>query len=307
MPVAACANTAPGEAPTVVALGPPQLSRLPTLPSDQRERLRNGGGLDTIDLDWPLDQLVERTPENDPGRPCARRGLAGLDRLGKVRYAQGRYGFELDEVLGARGRLVSVGPSASEIDAWDIVCAPMPGTEVLQATTRDRVYALASRLGRLGWKRYIPLDQPRIAGRETLRYKLEGMVDAYALDPAWTPNDAEWYEVAAAMPRWHWVADGIHLELSLQDLVIPGGSTARRAKEVSPKDLYYARVRIRDELAYYNIARWPSEAARQDLERLRRDSGPKALESRKRAELDARRRGFHILTSYQTPPLPASP
>ena len=113
--------------------------------------------------------------------------------------------------------------------------------------------------------------------------------------------------LAAAMPRWHWVADGVHLELSLQDLVILGGSTARRAKEVSPKDLYYARVRIRDENAYYDIARWPPEAARQDLERLRRHSIPEALESRKRAELDARQRGFHILTSYQTPLPPARP
>jgi hypothetical protein len=269
--------------------------------------LRNADGLDTIDVAWPVGQLVERPPEKNPGPSSARRGLAGLDNLGKVHYAQGRYGFDLDEVLGARGRLVSVGPSAREIGDWDIVRAPMPGTEILQAATRDRVYALASRIGRLGWKRYIPLDQPRIAGRETLRYKLEGPMDAYALDPAGIADDAEWYEVAAAMPRWHWVADGVHLELSLQDLVILGGSTARRAKEVSPKDLYYARVRIRDENAYYDIARWPPEAARQDLERLRRHSIPEALESRKRAELDARQRGFHILTSYQTPLPPARP
>lgn len=284
---------------TVIALGKPANSQLSTLDPGQRQRFERGE-LESVDIEWSLEEAFSLSGKETPDTT----EFVRSDKLGKLRYAQAGRSFDIEQVLGGTGKLKPVSANAREVCAWELLSNPMAGTQIQSPATRDKLYGIAARLHKLGWRRFIPLDQPRLQAMPSLIYKLMFRDDPCPLDPDWVPDPDTWRQIAGAHPCWHWVADQAHLQLTLTDLQVFGPAQPRKPTEVSDKDLYVLRWNIRSLAGYLGIARWPPERAREQLAEWRRDTLPQARQSRANAESGMRRQGWRIFETYRDPPIP---
>ncbi|MBU6439492.1 MAG: hypothetical protein KGR99_11110 [Betaproteobacteria bacterium] len=297
-----CARAAAGSPTprTCIALGPPQRSTLPDLKDRDRQALDRGSA-DDIEFESDIRDLFTLDEQDRPRRSPT---SALEDAKHTVRYLQGHRGFDLDSVWVVAGKLSHVGDHRQEFTRWLVVRDPLPGLEVMSRTTRDRVYALAARFHKLGWRRFIAADEPRLQGRSSVYFKLQEQPRSYALDPAWVPGPDLWRSLAGMLPRWHWTADGMHLEMTLTPLEILGQPRMVRPQEINDKSVYFVQVQISTAKQHFGIPPWPAAAAEQQLAALRERIARKDLEKRRSIESRLRKSGTSILDSYRDPPLP---
>ena len=248
-----------------IALGDPRASYLgPKGPSIERKAV----GIDFHEHDWPFDQL------------------------GTVRYAQGPYSFERSFVSGVMGTYNRDDPERG-IYAWSITAFPMAGETIPHAHARDDLFRFFARLLKAGWRRYIDLGDPRLAGSQAMRYFVDQR-GRYSPDPAYVPSLDEWMLLNKKLPSWLFWADGSYMtvrvidEPSLRNPARPG--------------VYMFDINIESESANFqayfqkvaDMERW-TELIPAELERMHR--------LRVADEATLQRRGYVIDTSYEDPPI----
>ena len=215
-----------------------------------------------------------------------------FDQLGTVRYAQGPYSFELPLVSSVMGTYTRDDPERG-IYAWSISAFPMAGETIPHAQARDKLFRFFARLLKAGWRRYIHVSDPRLAGDQTMRY----FVDedrAYSLDPAYIPNLEEWMRLNEDLPYWQFWADGTYMRIRVID-----EPALRNPKRPG---VYLFAITIESESAYgyayfkevEDMLRW-KELLPAELRRLHK--------LRVAEEAEVVQRGYTIDTSYQDPPI----
>lgn len=248
-----------------IALGDPSASYLgPKGPSIERKPV----GIDFHKHNWPFDQL------------------------GTVRYAQGPYSFELPLVSSVMGTYTRDDPERG-IYAWSISAFPMAGETIPHAQARDKLFRFFASLLKAGWRRYINVSDPRLAGDQTMRYFVDED-SAYPLDPAYIPTLEEWMRLNEDLPYWQFWADGSYMmvrvidEPSLRNPARPG--------------VYMFDINIESESANFqayftkvaDMKRW-KDLLPAELHRLH--------QIRKAKEIALQRRRYVIDTSYGDPPI----
>ena len=248
-----------------IALGDPRLSHLGTTGTSID---RQPVGIDFHQHDWPFDQL------------------------GTVRYAQGRYSFEVplvSQVMGTYDR----DDAERGVYAWSITAFPMAGETIPHALARDRLFRLFERLLKAGWRRYVDVGDPRLSGGQTMRYFSE-QGGNYSMDPSYVPSLDEWMQLNKHLPYWPFWADGSYMVVR----VIDEPSLRNRARP----GVYMFDVNIESESANFqayfrkvaDMNRW-EQLIPAELQRMQ--------ELRVADEAALQKRGYVIDTSYQDPPI----
>ncbi|MBU6439493.1 MAG: hypothetical protein KGR99_11115 [Betaproteobacteria bacterium] len=294
----------PGPAPrssrTRIALGPLERSSLPDLPELARQELQQGLTR-RVQLEPVLKGLYQLDQDN-----CLRRlpPSPELEARYSVRVLQGRRGFDVPRVFGLQGILEQVAEQQQAITIWQLLFDPLPGREVLDTSVRDRVYALAARLRASGWKRFIAPDEPRLGGHHAMEFKISEHDTEYSVDPDWIPDAPTWRRVAGMHPRWHWIADGVHLVLQVHDMNSMSNTLARNPEQITCKQAYSLFLRISTDKRYFGIQAWPRGEAMWQLDELRKQLVLQSSATRKTIEARLRRSSIPILDTYRDPPLP---
>ena len=159
LPSSHSAGASMPDSPAILALGDPRASQLG---SNASEVERHRVGMDFYKRHWPVN------------------------RLGRARYLQGPYSFDIPRVSNVMGSLDRGDPGRG-IYAWDVSAFPMDGERVPHRVARDELFALLAQMRRAGWRRVLSHSSPRLAGEDALRYALvkHGI---YSLDPDYLPS-----------------------------------------------------------------------------------------------------------------------
>ncbi|MDE2121025.1 MAG: hypothetical protein KGJ64_10050 [Betaproteobacteria bacterium] len=215
-----------------------------------------------------------------------------FDQLGTVRYSQGPHSFEVSRVPSVRGSFDRDQPERG-IYAWSISAFPMAGDTIPHALARDELFRLFERLHQAGWRRYIDVGDPRLSGRQTMRYFVEKQGN-YSPDPAYVPTLDEWMRLNEDLPYWQFWADGTYMQIRVID-----EPALRNPKRPG---VYLFAITIESESAYgyayfkevEDMLRW-KELLPAELRRLHK--------LRVAEEAEVVQRGYTIDTSYQDPPI----
>ena len=215
-----------------------------------------------------------------------------LTALGTVRYLQGPRSFDLPWVSGVMGSCDPEEPGEG-IYAWHVRAFALPGDRMPHAYARDNLFALFRELRRAGWRRFVLGSEPRLLGREALRY-FEEQGGAYPLDPAFPLQLEQWMRINLDLPYWQFWADGVYMTLRVID------EPALRHPQT--KGVYMFSLELESEAAFFrsyfreveDMKHWKERIAA-ELERYRH------LRPEKEAEL--RTQGYTIDETYRDPPI----
>lgn len=215
-----------------------------------------------------------------------------FDQLDTVRYVQGSHDFEVPRVSSLMGFSDRDDPRRG-IYAWGINAFPTASATIAHALARDDLFRLFAKLRDAGWRRYFDVGDPRLSGRQTMRYFLE-QEGNYSTDPAYAPTLDEWMRLNEHLPSWQFWADGTYMTVSVID--------EPSLRKPDRPGVYMYSIDLESESAHFqaffteveDMKRWklliPAE-----LERLHK------LRVAEEAELQ--RRGYTIDTSYRDPPI----
>ena len=215
-----------------------------------------------------------------------------LDALGRVRYLQGAYSFDIPRVSDVMG---SSSPEVPEegIYAWNIGAFAMDGERVRHIVARDRLFALFDDILRAGWRRHIFPAEPRLRGLEATRYALERS-SYYPLDPRSVPSLVQWMQLNRKLPYWKFWADGVYMKVQVID------EPALRNSKMG--GVYMFSIELESETPHF----WKSFRNVQDMLRWK-ELIPAALERsaarRLRDEQELRSQGYTIDETYRDPPI----
>jgi hypothetical protein len=215
-----------------------------------------------------------------------------LDALGRVRYLQGAYSFDIPRVSDVMG---SSSPEVPEegIYAWHIGAFAMDGERVRHILARDRLFALFDDILRAGWQRFILPSQPRLRGLEATRYALERS-SYYPLDPRSVPSLVQWMQLNRKLPYWKFWADGVYMKVQVID--------EPALRDPKGEGVYMFSIELESETPHFwkyfkgvdQMLRW-KELLPAELER--------SAARRLRDEQELRRQGYEIDETYRDPPI----
>ncbi len=215
-----------------------------------------------------------------------------LDALGRVRYLQGPYSFDIPRVSDVMGSSSPEVPKEG-IYAWNIGAFAMDGERVRHILARDRLFALFDDILRAGWQRFILPSQPRLRGLEATRYALERS-SYYPLDPRSVPSLVQWMQLNRKLPYWKFWADGVYMKVQVID------EPALRNSKMG--GVYMFSIELESETPHF----WKSFRNVQDMLRWK-ELIPAALERsaarRLRDEQELRSQGYTIDETYRDPPI----
>ena len=215
-----------------------------------------------------------------------------LDALGRVRYLQGPYSFDIPRVSGLMGTS-DPGVPEEGIYSWDIGAFAMDGERVPHALARDRLFALFDDILRAGWRRHLLPTAPRLRGLEAIRYSLS-KPGGYALDPALVPSLEQWMQINLHLPYWQFWADGVYMTVRAID------EPALRNSKAG--GVYMFAIELENEASYF----WGYFRNVADMKRWK-ELIPAKLASyshlRPRAEAELRAQGYEIDETYRDPPI----
>ncbi|WP_250471109.1 hypothetical protein [Caballeronia sp. GAFFF1] len=214
--------------------------------------------------------------------------------LGTVEFAHGKHTFVLDNVLSVLGTADEDVPKG--IYQWDINFGVSPEQADTHEAARGRVMSLLALLRAVGWKRYIPASLPRLKGREAWIYNASsGVGGVYSLDSTYTPTIEEWKSMLPNRPRWLFQADGVYLEVVVDESNMAG---------LVGKSTYLLGVDAQSEFGFYGIGYFAGNAERIDNWKVLISAElAKYHEDRIKAEARLRAAGYTIDTTYQDPPI----
>ncbi|MDR5744452.1 hypothetical protein QCE73_14945 [Caballeronia sp. LZ029] len=219
--------------------------------------------------------------------------------LGTVEFAHVPYNFVVDNVLSVLGFADKDVPEG--IYDWSISFGVSPEQADTHEAARDRVMSLLAQLRAAGWKRYIPVTLPRLKGKEAWQFgsSPKGRT-IYSLDSTYTPTMEEWKSVLGSRPTWLFQADGVYLEVVVDESNM-GGFVG--------KSTYLLGIKAESEYAFFGIGYFGGFGG--DPERI---DNWKALipaelakyhKYRLKTEAELRTAGYTIDTTYQDPPIKA--
>ncbi len=218
------------------------------------------------------------------------------DSHGTVEFAHGAHSFKVDNALSAIGTEdVDVSGGIFE---WDITFSPTGQQADTPETARNRIMQFLSTLRAAGWKRYIDVDRPRLDGRQAWQYGTTGSAAGdYSLDSTYTPTIDEWETSASGFPEWIFYADGVYVEIFVQESNM-GGFVGKRT--------YLVSVDIKNEYAFYCVGFF---GGHEDQMRNWKALLPAELKryhvTRMKAEAELKTQGYSIDTTYQDPSIRA--
>ncbi|KVT38363.1 hypothetical protein [Burkholderia ubonensis] len=213
--------------------------------------------------------------------------------LGTVEFVHGKHSFVINNVLSAMGSADKDVPGG--IYKWSVSF----GVSSEQADTHEaalaRMVKLFQDLREKGWVRYIDISNPRLTGKQAWDYMKTYSI--YSLDSNYTPTLEEWKVAVKEMPRWIFCADGVYLEVSLNESNM-GGFVG--------KTTYLLSVRMKDEYAFYGLGYFPGDAEKiQNWKALLPAELQKYHVKRIETEATLKAQGYTIDTAYQDPPIRA--
>ena len=216
---------------------------------------------------------------------------------GTVEFIHGTHHVLVENVLSAVGdEDVGMPPEItmqSGITEWSINFGATDQEADLPIVGRDRLMQFFAALRAGGWKRFVDISDPRLAGKEAWQYS-DG---AYYLDPTYTPTLDEWKASLIKMPKWVFYADGVYLKIYVQ--VWPAG--------IAGKQVYLFSLDIQNEYEFYGVRFFHGK----DREGMRNWKAllPAKLEEyhamRLKTEAKLKAQGYTIDTTYQDPPIKA--
>jgi hypothetical protein len=215
-------------------------------------------------------------------------------KLGRARYLQGQYSFDLDNVAIATGLGDKDGPE-SGVDSWDVNFNISPSGTTSYEEARDKIIALLTKLRDAGWKRYIETSDPRLVGKEATAYALSQPGTLYSIDSTYTPTAEEWKSLISSEPRWLFYADGVFLTLSLsfQSSSTPG------------MGYYLTDIQVSTASDNYTPYFTDSIERRRQWKKYLSDELTPARAERAKHEAEWTAEGYTIDTTYLPPPFEA--
>ncbi len=254
-----------------------------------------------IELGQSGDQIVQRS-----GLPVKRSQVssallydASPDRVGVevapvIVHGQRKVGLPAAESLLFYDDLEESG-GVQEVTVHVLMPAIPDGDDAQQRyyeLVRSQLGEIFQRFAAAGWARYIPLSEPRVAGRDS--YDLKGAWGQgrdLAADPAYLPEVKEWASMGGelATTRWTWYADGIFANLSYDIGDVAGGNPGGIRVSVQTE-----RMALQ---AYDPAMEGNWEAARKAYQ----ESLPEQLAEREARETEARTAGVRVLQDWRDP------
>ncbi|WP_155626568.1 hypothetical protein [Burkholderia vietnamiensis] len=215
-------------------------------------------------------------------------------KLGRARYLQGQYSFDLDNVAIATGLGDKDSPE-SGVDSWDVNFNISPSGTTSYEEVRDKIIALLTKLRDAGWKRYIETSDPRLVGKEATAYALSQPGTLYSIDSTYTPTAEEWKSLISSEPRWLFYADGVFLTLSLsfQSSSTPG------------MGYYLTDIQVSTASDNYTPYFTDSIERRRQWKKYLSDELTPARAERAKHEAEWTAEGYTIDTTYLPPPFEA--
>ncbi len=148
---------------------------------------RQPAGLDFYRIGWKASQNGVATVEN------------------------GKHSFSLEGVIGVVGTQNNDYPTEG-ISEWDITVGITGPNGIHHDDARKKMFAILQQLLKAGWKTSIPLDKPRIRGKDMLNYLLkDGKYTT--LDADYTPTLEEWMQIDSS-GIWELYADHMFLKVT---------------------------------------------------------------------------------------------
>jgi hypothetical protein len=215
---------------------------------------------------------------------------------GAAEFTHGAHSFRVDNVLSVMGTedtAVSGG-----ITDWSINFGPTDQQADTPETAKNRIMQFLSTLRAAGWKRYIDVDRPRLDGRQAWQYGTTGSAAGdYSLDSTYTPTIDEWETSASNFPEWIFYADGVYVEISLQESNM-GGFVGKKT--------YLVSVDIKNEYAFYCVGFFGGhEDQMRDWKALLPAELKRYHAIRMKTEAELKTQGYSIDTTYQDPAIRA--
>ncbi|WP_338640387.1 hypothetical protein [Burkholderia pyrrocinia] len=216
------------------------------------------------------------------------------NKLGTVKYVQGRHSFDLENTTIVTGLGDKDSPE-SGVDNWDINFNLSSSHTISYEEARDKVMTLLGRLRAAGWERYIETSDPRLTGKEAMSYALSKSGILYSIDSTYTPTIDEWKSLISSEPRWLFYTDGVFLTLSLsyQSSGSPG------------LGYYLTDVQVSTASDNYTPYFTDSVERRKQWKKFLSEELNPVREERLKREAELVAQGYTIDTTYQSPPFEA--
>ncbi|GJH20868.1 hypothetical protein CBA19CS22_30020 [Caballeronia novacaledonica] len=216
--------------------------------------------------------------------------------LGTVEFAHVPNNFVVDNVLSVLGFADKDVPEG--IYDWSVSFGVSPEQADTHEAARDRVMSLLAQLRAAGWKRYIDVGDPRLTGKQAWLYGVSPKaLGIYSFDSTYTPTMEEWKSVLGSRPTWLFQADGVYLEVVV-DESNTGGFVG--------KSTYLLGLEVKSEYAYYGIGYFSGKREKIDnWKALISAELAKYHKDRLKTEDELRTAGYTIDTTYQDPPIKA--
>lgn len=212
---------------------------------------------------------------------------------GTVRVEHRNHSFVVEHVLGVLSSQDLEDFKSEGLKEFNISSGITEPDRIPHDEARLKTYAILKRIMDAGWKNTVDIGDPRVRGKDRLRYAL--LQNKYVgLDVTYVPTLEEWMQIESRTP-WNFYANGLYMnviftrERSLTDREKPGS--------------YLLTFNIRTDTEYFRGFAGPDNRLR--WKELLPQEIAKAAASRAQKEAELRAKGVSLDESYQDPPAPA--
>jgi hypothetical protein len=210
---------------------------------------------------------------------------------GIVLFEHGKHSFTVENALDVGGYQNKDFPHEG-MPELDITAGLTASDLISHDEARLKMFAILQKILQSGWKVFIDRSDPRLRGKEMLRY-VQTTSSASSLDAEYLPTFDEWMEIPSNT-TWSFYADHVYLEVSF--------TREHTLTDPIKPSAYIVNFNIKNESEHYRAYVGPDNRKR--WKELLPGELAKLVPMRAEAEAKMVAKGFKIDETYQDPPVP---